>query len=251
MLNFKEVLGYDFVSNSMDELGNELEHRLINEIKTFIVTANPEILTYAHAHPSYKMILKKANYVIPDGVGIILASKILENPLQGRLAGFDLMERLLQIANKRKLRIYLLGTKPNIIEFAAANIQKKYPFIKLAGFHHGYFSKDDDSIVEEIKKKNPDIVFVGLGFPKQEKWISKNLPHLQKGVFIGVGGSLNVWAGVEKRAPKIWRTLNIEWLYRAIKQPARVKRLAAIPIFLRRVIQLKFRILLHVRGKQN
>jgi N-acetylglucosaminyldiphosphoundecaprenol N-acetyl-beta-D-mannosaminyltransferase len=242
VLNFKEVLGYNFVNNSMDELMNELEIRISNSHKTFIVTANPEILTYAHSNPSYERTLKRANYIIPDGAGIIMASKILGNSLQERLAGFDLMERLLHLSNQKKLSIYFLGAKPKVIKLAVENIKYKYPNINIAGYYHGYFKDGENKrIIATIKRKNPDIVLVGLGFPKQEKWISENSENFNKGIFIGLGGCFNVWAGVAKRAPKIWRDLNMEWLYRVFKQPSRAKRIIAIPIFLNRVFINKFK----------
>jgi N-acetylglucosaminyldiphosphoundecaprenol N-acetyl-beta-D-mannosaminyltransferase len=188
MLKYNEVLGYNFVNNNMNELVEEIDARISSSLKTFIVTANPEIITYADSDPSYENVLKQSNYIIPDGVGIIMASKILDSPLEERLAGFDLMERLLQLSNRKSLSVYFLGTKPNIIKLTVANIQKKYPFINIVGFHHGYFKENEGSIVREIKEKEPDIVFVGLGFPKQEKWISNHLPDFNKGVFIGLGG---------------------------------------------------------------
>ncbi|MED4224290.1 WecB/TagA/CpsF family glycosyltransferase [Neobacillus cucumis] len=236
MLNFKEVVGYQFVDNSMDELVNEVHYRIKHSHKTFIVTANPEIITYAQSNPYYEKILKSSNYIIPDGAGIILASKILGQPLQERLTGFDLMSRLLEISNNHKYKIYLLGTKPGIIDKSVSNIQKVFPHIEIAGFHHGYF-KSDQEIINEIQQCQPDIIFVGLGFPKQEKWISKNRHMFNKGIFIGVGGCLNIWAGVNKRAPKFMRDLNLEWLYRLMKEPTRSKRMLAIPIFLSRVFR--------------
>jgi N-acetylglucosaminyldiphosphoundecaprenol N-acetyl-beta-D-mannosaminyltransferase len=242
VLNYKEILGYNFVNNNMDELMNELEIRISNSLKTFIVTANPEILTYAHSNPNYERTLKKANYIIPDGAGIIMASKILGNPLQERLAGFDLMERLLQLSNHKNLSIYFLGTKPKLIKLAVENIKNKYPNINIAGYYHGYFKDDQNKkIIATIKRKNPDIILVGLGFPKQEEWISENSSNFNKGVFIGLGGCFNVWAGVAKRAPKIWRDLNMEWLYRVFKQPSRAKRIIAILLFSNRVIVNKFK----------
>jgi N-acetylglucosaminyldiphosphoundecaprenol N-acetyl-beta-D-mannosaminyltransferase len=239
MLNFKELLGYRFVNNTMDELVEEVQERITSSQKTFIVTANPEIVTYAHSDIEYGSVLKGADFIIPDGVGIIFASKILDNPIQERLTGFDLMEQLLKVSNTNKFKIYLLGTMPNVIDLTAANINKKYPYIQVVGFHHGFF-EDDEFIIEEIRLKKPDIIFVGTGFPKQEKWISNNLHHFTKGVFMGVGGCLNVWAGVDKRAPKVWRDLNLEWIYRLIKQPTRFKRMLAIPVFIKKVLNKEF-----------
>ncbi|MDR4949948.1 WecB/TagA/CpsF family glycosyltransferase [Neobacillus cucumis] len=239
MLNFKEVVGYDFVDNTMDELVREVHSRIVLSQKTFIVTANPEIVTYAQSHTSYQHVLKSSDLIIPDGAGIILASKLLGKPLQERLTGFDLMSRLLALSDNKNYKIYLLGTKPNIIDLSAFNIKRAFPNIEIVGFHHGYFDSDRE-IISEIKEKRPDIIFVGLGFPKQEKWIFKNLNKFDKGVFIGVGGCLNIWAGVNKRAPRVMRDLNLEWLYRLIKEPSRSKRMLAIPIFLKRVFRNEF-----------
>lgn len=239
MLNFKKIIGYTFVNNTMDELVNEVHARISHSQKTFIVTANPEIVTYAQSDTEYERILKGADFIIPDGVGIIFASKLLGNPLLERLTGFDLMERLLSVSNTHKYKVYLLGTEPNVIDLSAANIKKKFSNINIVGFHHGYFD-NDEHIIREINIKMPDIIFVGTGFPRQEKWIANNLPKFRKGVFMGVGGCLNVWAGVDKRAPKIWRDLHLEWGYRLVKQPSRYKRMLAIPVFLKKVLNKEF-----------
>jgi N-acetylglucosaminyldiphosphoundecaprenol N-acetyl-beta-D-mannosaminyltransferase len=242
MVNYKEVLGYRFVDNTMDELVEEIHSRITLSQKTFIVTANPEIITYAQSTSSYEEVLKNSDYIIPDGIGIVIASKILGNPLKERLTGFDLMSRLLRLSDKNQYRIYLLGTKPDIIDLSASNIKKAFPNLDVVGFHHGYFHGDEKTkIINEIKMTKPDIVFVGLGFPKQEKWISENLNQFSKGVFIGVGGCLNIWAGVSKRAPKIMVNLNLEWLYRLVKEPSRSKRMLAIPVFLKRVFRHEFK----------
>ncbi|MEH7116860.1 WecB/TagA/CpsF family glycosyltransferase [Neobacillus vireti] len=239
MLNFREVLGYWFVNNTMEELVNEVHTRIEDARKTFIVTANPEIITYAQSHSYYEKIIKHSDYIIPDGIGIVIASRLKRQPLQERLAGFDLMYNLLKLSDQHHYKIYLLGTKPDIIDLSALNIKKAFPHLEIVGFHHGYFH-DDDNIIEEIKQAKPDLVFVGLGFPKQEKWISHNLKHFDKGIFIGIGGCLNIWAGVNNRAPKFMRDLNLEWLYRLIKEPSRSKRMLAIPIFLKRVLSNEF-----------
>jgi N-acetylglucosaminyldiphosphoundecaprenol N-acetyl-beta-D-mannosaminyltransferase len=240
MLTYKKVLGYQFVNSSMDELVDEVCSRIVISKKTFIVTANPEIITYAYSDPRYQKILKSSDFVIPDGAGIIVASKILHDPLKERLAGFDLMERLLQAANQNHYRVYFLGTKPSIIPLAVERINLTYPNIEIVGFHHGYFHGSGENIAKEAAERNPDLIFVGLGFPKQETWISDHLHYFSKGVFMGGGGCLNVWAGVDKRAPKVWRDLNLEWCYRLIKQPSRTKRMKAIPVFLKRVIRKEF-----------
>jgi N-acetylglucosaminyldiphosphoundecaprenol N-acetyl-beta-D-mannosaminyltransferase len=240
MLNFKEVLGYRFVNDSMDELVREAQSRIDYAQKTFIVTANPEIITYAHSNAYYEDALKSSDIITPDGIGIVIASKIIGQPLQERLAGYDIMYNLLKLSNKKRYKIYLLGTKPHVIDLSARNIQQTFPNIDIVGYHHGYFD-EDEHIINEIKQKEPDIIFIGLGFPKQEKWISDHMKYFNKGVFIGIGGCLNIWAGVNKRAPKFMVNLNLEWLYRLIKEPTRSKRMLAIPIFLKRVLRNEFK----------
>lgn len=240
MLETRKLLGYEFVNSNMSDLVREVHSRLVSSQRTFIVTANPEIINNAVSDISYEEVIKKADYVIPDGIGVILASRIYRTPLQERLPGFDLMENLLKLANRKAFSVYLLGTEPHIIGKTAARIQKKYPNINIVGFHHGYFT-NDESIKNEIIFKKPDLVFVGLGCPKQEKWIAENIERFEKGIFIGVGGSLNVWAGVVKRAPKFWQTLNLEWFYRLLKEPSRWKRMMGIPLFLKRVLNKEFK----------
>ncbi|WP_100333179.1 WecB/TagA/CpsF family glycosyltransferase [Bacillus alkalisoli] len=241
MIKTVSIIGFNFVNSTMKELLQLLDDRISTNTKTFIVTANPEIVTYANSNKEYKSLINDAHFIIPDGVGIIWAAKILGNPLVQRLPGFELMEELLKLSNDRKYSIYFLGTKPNLIDKAVENINTKYPKIKIVGFHHGYFDSKNSNIADDIARLEPDIVFVGTGFPKQEKWIAQNIHKFNKGIFIGVGGCFNVWAGYTKRAPKPWRDLNLEWAYRIINEPTRLKRAIAIPKFMINIITEKYR----------
>lgn len=242
MLKCKHVMDYNFVADDMEKFANEVHNKIKKSQKCFIVTANPEIISFANSNASYKEAIDAADYIIPDGIGIILASRILGKPLNQRLTGFDFSELLLNLANKKRYSIYFLGAKEEIIPLTVKNIERKFPNITIAGYHHGFFRSDDESIIREIKATNPDIVLVGLGVPKQERWISKNIHQFDKGIFIGIGGSFNVWAGVVKRAPKFWRNLNLEWLYRLILEPSRLKRAVSIPIFLIQVLKRKYKL---------
>ena len=240
MSKTQNICELEFVNAHMDELVHLLDRRIMASLKTFLVTANPEIVMYGSKDESYLRLLKKADFITPDGIGIIIASKILGRPLEERLTGFDLMNRLLKISNKKGYTIYFLGAESDVIEVAVKNIKNAYPDIRIAGYHHGFFDWDDFKLVEDIRGKKPDIIFVGLGFPRQEKWISINMEHFEKGLFIGVGGSFDVWAGKVKRAPEIWQKLNLEWLYRLLKQPSRWRRMLVLPLFLFRVIKMRF-----------
>jgi N-acetylglucosaminyldiphosphoundecaprenol N-acetyl-beta-D-mannosaminyltransferase len=237
MLKTKEVLGLPFIDATMSELVKELRHRIDASEKTFVVTANPEIVMYSRQDKMYEQILRNADMLIPDGIGIIIASKVLGSPLQERLTGFDLMQNLLQLSHRSGYSIYCLGAEEEVIRKAVECIRAAYPNVNIVGYHHGFFDWNDSSLVKTIKAKNPDIVLVGLGFPRQEQWISQHLPYFQKGIFIGVGGSFDVWAGKVQRAPEVWQKWNVEWLYRLLQQPSRWRRMLALPRFMVKVMQ--------------
>lgn len=185
MLNFKEVVGYDFVDNTMDELVREVHSRIVLSQKTFIVTANPEIVTYAQSHTSYQHVLKSSDLIIPDGAGIILASKLLGKPLQERLTGFDLMSRLLALSDNKNYKIYLLGTKPNIIDLSAFNIKRAFPNIEIVGFHHGYFDSDRE-IISEIKEKDRILFLLDSDSPNKKNGFLKISINLIKECLLGL-----------------------------------------------------------------
>lgn len=235
-MNTVEIQNIRFTNCTMGGFLHVLEKRLTNGQKTFVVTANPEIVMYANKDREYFETLSKADYIVPDGIGVVIASKILKKPLQERVAGFDLMGNLLRLAEKRKLKVYLLGAKEKTIENAVKNIKLVHPQLQLVGYHHGYFDIDDETIAESIARLEPDIVFVALGFPKQELWIERYLHRFHKGLFMGVGGSFDVWAGEAKRAPRIWINFHLEWLYRLLQEPSRIKRMIVLPQFIFRVI---------------
>ncbi|MEH7303844.1 WecB/TagA/CpsF family glycosyltransferase [Neobacillus drentensis] len=237
--NLVSVLGIDFVNKCFDQVVEDLLSSIKNKRKAFIVTANPEIVMYAHEHPDYKNIIQSADMVVPDGYGIILASKILHTPIRERVAGYDLTVRLLELGNEKKWKIYVLGGREETNQKAVANIQSNFPQIQIAGRHHGFFDWEKSTVTAEIKAANPDIVLVALGFPRQEQWIAKNLDQFAGGLFMGVGGSIDVLAGEVERAPRIWQKMNLEWFYRLISQPSRWRRMLAIPRFLLQIFKLK------------
>ncbi|GGE54711.1 acetylglucosaminyldiphosphoundecaprenol acetyl-beta-D-mannosaminyltransferase [Pullulanibacillus camelliae] len=226
------VLGTEFITGSMDALVAEMDERLSQKQQTFVVTANPEIMMYAEKDKAYAEILNKADYITPDGIGIVIGSKILKRPIQERLAGYDLVHQLFTLAVDKGYSVYFLGAKPDVIERASAYAQQLYPRLNIVGYHHGFFDLNDPSIMADIKSKSPDIILVGLGFPRQEQWIDKYRRQMTKGLFIGVGGSFDVLAGEVKRAPLVWRKANLEWLYRLINQPSRWRRMLVLPVYL-------------------
>ena len=218
------ILNMNFDAVTLDQLMSQILLYTDKQEKCFIVTANPEIVVHAIENSFYKHSIHKANYVVADGIGIVMASKLLNDPLPERVAGFDTMMKLLYVANENKQSVYFYGAKPDVMEKFKNTIQVEFSNISIAGYSHGYM-KDTSTIVEEIKNAQPDYVFVALGMPKQEEWIANNIDNFNKGVFIGVGGSFDVLAGEVKRAPDIWIKYHLEWLYRVIQEPIRFKRL--------------------------
>jgi N-acetylglucosaminyldiphosphoundecaprenol N-acetyl-beta-D-mannosaminyltransferase len=233
------ILGVKFIDTSLTDFTHTVTKRIDQELKTFIITANPEIVMYAQQDKQYQRIMESADYITADGIGIVKAASYLGHPLPERVTGFELMHKLLGAANQNKKKIYLLGAKEEVLLQTVNVIKKSYPNIEITGYHHGFFDWNDPSIVDEIKSKRPDLVFVALGFPRQEKWISEHLKFFDKGIFVGIGGSFDVLSGNIKRAPIAWQRLNIEWLYRLIQQPSRWKRMLALPKFALKVIVAK------------
>lgn len=201
-----------------------LEETIKKKQKMFIVTANPETFMMASKEKEMeKIILDKNTMVVPDGVGIVKAAHMLDYPVTERITGIDISWELLRIGNEQKKSIYLLGAKEEVITLVVKKIKQDYPNVKILGYSNGYV-EDKDKILEDIKKKEPDIVLVALGIPAQEKLIYKHIKDFKKGIFIGVGGSFDVISGTKKRAPKLFQKLNLEWFYRLIKEPKRIKR---------------------------
>lgn len=230
MKNVK-ILDIPFVNTKINEIVSIITKRVLENKKTFIVTANPEIVMYSNKFKEYQEKLRKADFIVPDGIGIIMAAKFLNTPLQERIAGYDLMLKLLENAHKKKWKVFILGGTEEVNLQAFKVVEKRYPDINLVGRHHGYFEWENPYLRNEIIRLKPELVLVGLGFPRQENWIADNISFFDKGVFIGVGGSIDVLSGKIKRAPVFWQKMNIEWLYRLVKQPSRWKRMLELPKF--------------------
>jgi len=195
-----------------------------------IYTPNPEIIMKAYRNAEYAAVLNRADMVVPDGIGVVYGSKIVGKPVKERVAGYDLSCALLSYAAETGKKLYLFGGKPGIADLAAKKIEETYTGIQIVGTNHGYH-KSDDHIADEIASTGADIVLVCLGAPKQEIWIDQHKDRTGAKVLIGAGGSLDVFAGTVKRAPDIFRRLNLEWFYRLIKQPSRAGRMLDLPRF--------------------
>ncbi|MNM85668.1 putative N-acetylmannosaminyltransferase [compost metagenome] len=185
---------------------------------------------------------KDSSIIIPDGVGTVLASKIQGTPVKEKIPGIEVMGEIIKKSEREGKGIYLLGAKEEVLLKCSENLLIKYPELNIVGMKNGYFKKEDsDLIAEDIKSKNPYAIFIAMGSPRQEEFISKYMDELPCKIFMGVGGSFDVFAGNVNRAPKWMISLGLEWLYRVSKEPWRIKRLGAIPKFLWLVLINRFK----------
>lgn len=239
-----DVRGILFDNVTMDEaLAKSVD--FMNETSASAVfTPNSEIVQLCIEQDDMREVINSADMIIPDGAGVLLASKILKTPLKEKVAGCELAERIVAYCAQSGKKLFLLGSKPQTVDNngaviastadeAAIKLKEKYPGLVVCGTADGYF-KDEESnkIIERINESCADVVFVCLGCPRQEKWIHRYKDATTAKLFLGLGGSLDVFAGRVKRAPEIFIKLNLEWFYRLLKQPQRLGRMMKIPKFL-------------------
>ena len=211
-------------NNSSSAYYNVLKDSLENSLKQFIITANPEIIMHAEKDKEInKMLNDKQVSIVPDGIAVVKAARMIGNDVKERITGVDIACKLLEMCDELKKGVYLFGATQEVIDKLVNVINQKYPSIKLLGASNGYVN-DKDSVMNKIIELEPDVVMVALGVPAQEKLIYEHYKNAKKGIFIGVGGSFDVLSGTKKRAPKIFIKTNTEWLYRIVCEPKRLKR---------------------------
>jgi N-acetylglucosaminyldiphosphoundecaprenol N-acetyl-beta-D-mannosaminyltransferase len=233
-----ELLGVGLDADSKDDLYKKVLSLARAKKASLVVRPNAEIITYAQTNPEFKQILNSANCSIPDGIGVLLASKILGVKIAGRFGGPESMFEIIKLVESNNLSVYLLGSSEEVVRLAARNIKKALPKIGLVGFHSGYLEANDE-IIDEINKKRPDIIFVGMGSPLQETWVNEYLRKFDSGVFVMEGGSFDYLSGKVRRAPKFIQKLGLEWLYRLIREPKRLRRQLRLPKFIWLVVREK------------
>lgn len=221
------VLGIPFYRTTKAEMVATLTKRIMQQQRTFVVTANPEIVMKARTNVLLNEAIMKADYVTADGIGVVKATQHLAEPLPERVTGFELFSDLLDEGNKQAWSLYLVGASEDVIDKTVNVIAERYPNLQLKGHHSGFFSTSSDRNETQaaVIKSEADLVFVAMGSPYQELFITEMLPQLQKGLLIGIGGSFDVLSGTVKRAPLIWQKFNLEWAYRVVTQPSRVWRM--------------------------
>lgn len=239
--NKVNILGFHIDNIRMIEAIPKISGFIKDRTPHQIITVNSLMLNAARANNRLKEVFHRSHLVVPDSIGILLAGKILGQPLAERVPGIDLMYQLFNLCQKESYSIYLLGAKPGVAAQAAENIRRQFPGLNIAGTHHGYFAdREEDSVINEIKSLKLDLLFVGLNIPYQELWIDKHLNSLGVPVMIGVGGSFDVISGRIKRAPPAMQKLGLEWLWRTIVEPWRIKRIILLPVFLWNVYRQKW-----------
>lgn len=241
------IRGVNFCNVTLDEAAAWVADTLAApaDAPRVVFTPNSEIVQLCIEQPEHYALINSADLIIPDGIGVIKASRILGTPLKEKVAGIELGERTLAIAAEHGYSVYFLGAKPGVADEAAARMKAKYPALTVAGTQDGYFKKEGEengAVLAAIRAAAPDVLYVCLGVPAQEKWIDANRAALA-GVklCLALGGSLDVWAGNVKRAPKIFIKLGLEWFYRLCKEPRRIGRMMKLPKFLFGTYAEKFR----------
>ncbi len=231
-----DVRGIPVNNVNLDEALAAVETFTASDTLHMVVTPNAEIMQLCMEQPAQADLIRSADLIIPDGTGVVLASKILGTPLKCKTPGCEFGEKIVANAGKHGWRVYFLGGKPGVGELAAEKLREKYPDFQPVGIHDGYFQKqgaENDAVLAAINEAAPDILYVCLGVPAQEQWIAANrdkLPTVRTA--LGLGGSLDSYAGTVKRAPKIFIKLGLEWFYRLLKQPWRIGRMMKLPKFL-------------------
>lgn len=235
-----DVMGVSFDDLTLEEAVERGYELARSDGFHYAVTPNPELVMAARKDPDYAGKLSGADLVLPDGIGVIYAAKILGRPLKGRAPGVDFAQGLMEKLARTGEKLYLLGAKPGVAELAADKLRERYPGLRICGVHDGYF-QDDAAAAEAVKEAGAHVVFVCLGAPKQENWMAQYGPQSGVRLAVGLGGSLDVFAGTVRRAPEKWQKLGLEWLYRLIKEPSRIGRMAKLPLFLVQAVWARLR----------
>ena len=236
-----ELLGFNIDNYTFEEAVLKAKSLIDGGRVAQVITINPEMFDAAEKDSNFANIIREAEMIIPDGVGVKLGLK-LKGKNVSRIPGIDFAKRLLKEAAISNIPVAIIGSKEDVITKAVENLKKEISGLNIVYYHNGYFS-DDNEIHGELKKSSPKLVLVALGSPKQEKFIYGAKKILNPALMVGIGGSLDVWSGTVKRAPKIFQKLGIEWLYRTVTQPSRFKRIfPALPLFLIKVLSYKDKI---------
>ncbi len=228
-----DVLGVRVDDVTLSEALPLLEAMVLDGKAHQVVTVNSEFIMTAQTNPAFREVLNKASLALPDSMGVVWASKLLGHALTERVAGVETVERLVRIAQRKKMRVFLLGAAPGVAEFAAARLRERLPGLVMAGTYSGSPRPEEEpKICSLIEAADPQILLVAYGAPNQDLWIARNLHRFTPPIVaVGVGGTLDYIAGVAVRAPRWMQKVGLEWLHRLIREPHRWRRMLALPRF--------------------
>ena len=236
-----ELLGYSIDDYSFDEAVLKAKELIDSDKVSQVITINPEMFQTADNDSSFASIVREAEMVIPDGIGIKIGLKLTGKNV-ARIPGIDFAKKLLKEAALSNIPVAIIGSKEEVITKAIENLQNEISGLNIVYYHNGYFDNDEE-IYSELRNHSPKLILIAMGSPRQEKFIYEAKKKLNPALMVGIGGSLDVWSGFVKRAPKIYQILGLEWLYRTITQPSRFKRIfPTLPLFLIRVLNYKEKI---------
>ena len=225
------VLGVGFDNCTIDQAVAEAIRLMGDGGCHYVVTPNPEIVEICREDGEVRRIINGADLVLPDGVGVIYAARMLGTPLRQRVPGVDFAQGLMAAMAGSGRTLFLLGAKPGVAEEARRRLEAAYPGLRIVGTHDGYF-QEDGPVVQAVRESGADVVFVCLGAPKQEKWMERNGPATGARLLVGLGGCLDVFSGNTKRAPEVFQRLGLEWFHRLLKEPRRIGRMMKLPLFM-------------------
>ena len=230
-MNRVNVLGVDIDNLTLNEAVDKALSLISEHRCAYMVTPNPEIVMAAWDDPKVSKAIENADLVIPDGVGVMQAARILGTPLREHMPGIDAATEIIKRLASRGGSVFLYGARPGVAEKAAERMKQRFPGLVICGTNDGY-GNDDGAVVSKINAAKPDFVMVCLGVPKQELWMAKYAAKLDAGLMAGLGGTIDVFSGQVKRAPLIWQKLKLEWLYRCFEEPKRFRKVKRIPQFI-------------------
>lgn len=237
-----KILGVEIDNVDISE-SLAITKKLIEESKKtckLVVAPNTEFIMTAQKDEDFFRILKTADLATPDSVGVMIGGKLQKKEFKARIPGQTYFREVLEYGEKEGWTFYLLGGKGDVAELATANLKKIYPNINIVGYHEGYFEEDsEEEVIKQINTLNPNVLFVAMGAPLQEKWIYQHRDELKVDIAAGQGGTLDYESGKIKRAPKIIQKMCIEWLWRLVLQPSRITRMIVLPIYLINVLTTK------------
>ena len=243
-LEIIQIRGIPFATGTMEEAVSYADGAIRAKKQTLVFTPNAEMAERCAEDSSFADLIVRGELILPDGEGILMASRILGTPISQKLAGVEFGEAILSLSAGNGYRVFFLGGKPGVAELAAERMKEKYPGLTVCGTSNGYFTKngeENDRIIEEINQSSADILFICLGSPAQEIWASENRSRLTASLLLCLGGSLDVYSGTVRRAPKFFCRMKLEWFYRLLKEPKRLPRMMKLPRYIFGTIAYKIK----------